>query len=263
MAPSFKFTMSLFNVIRQMADALADKFGQVPANARKIVVGTGADNEYQISIDGIPHLFRDEGDHVVHFVAVFDSCIQNTTFGHKVLPDVVPRWENVGIERGRHVTPQSVAEAVIQSSKAKRKAAGPESRSRIGRNIAPIAEGVPDAEQAPPRDATASDAGYTVGRLIEWGEMKFPNRKPGGKPTYTSFAVRLDTANGQKTLQGEGLKEPLANLGCQIGDEVGIKRLHKEKVPAFDHLTGRPIIDPVTRKQKLYDRWVWRMHRIH
>jgi hypothetical protein len=112
--------MSFLNVFKQMADALAEKSSNAPGNARKIVVGTGAENEYQIVIDGIPHLFRDEGDHVVHFVAVFDSGIQNTAFGHKVLPDVVPRWENIGVERGRNVTPQSVAEATMQGIKAER-----------------------------------------------------------------------------------------------------------------------------------------------
>lgn len=254
--------MSFLNVIKQMADAFAEKFSKAPANARKIVVGTGAENEYQIVIDGIPHLFRDEGDHVVHFVAMFDSGIQNTAFGHKVLPDVVPRWEAVGVERGRNVTPQSVAEATMQGIKAERKTADRKAHASVSPTIA-TAQRASDAAPASPRDATASHAGYTVGRLLEWGEMKFPNRKAGGKPTYTSFAVRLDTSNGEKTLQGEGLKEPLANLGCQIGDEVGIKRLHKEKVPAFDHLTGSPIIDPETQRQKLYDRWVWQMHRIH
>lgn len=256
--------MKLIRLIRRVAAAVLMSPSPKPAGEDALVsVGAGAANEYQIDIDGVPHLFRDEGDHVVHFVAVFDRGIQHTAFGHKVLPDVVPRWENVGVERGRNVTPQSVAEATIQSSKAKRIVSGEEARSRTDHASAPTKRRVPDAEASLPRDATASDAGYTVGRLIEWGEMEFPNRKLGGKPTYTSFAVRLDTAKGEKTLQGEGLKEPLAKLGCQIGDEVGIKRLHKEKVPAFDHTTGRPIIDRTTRKQLLYDRWVWQMHRIH
>lgn len=256
--------MSIFNAIKEAAHAMASMLGRVPASSPKVTVGNGASNEFQILISGIPNLFRDEGDHIVHFVAVFDSCIQNTSFGHKVLPIVVPRWDKVGVERGPSATPQSVALTVMREAKA-RTQSGTKAKTnrRTDLSTSDDAVAIMDSVQATPREATASQTGYAVGRLLEWGEMKFPNRKPGGKPSFTSFAVRLETAEGEKTLQGEGLKEPIANLGCEIGDRVSIKRLHKEKVLAFDHETGRPIIDPKTRKQKFYDRWVWQMHRIH
>ncbi|SDD57711.1 hypothetical protein SAMN05216345_111112 [Cupriavidus sp. YR651] len=99
--------------------------------------------------------------------------------------------------------------------------------------------------------------------MLAWGEMEFPNRKAGGKPTYTSFAVKLETSTGERTLQGEGLKDVLASTGCKIGDRVAVKRLHKEKVPAFDKKTGRPLMDRDTGLQKLWDRWVWQINLVH
>lgn len=261
--------MTLFGMLKQATAALLGGPAVRSAPERQVRVGTGADNEFEIVINGVPNLFRDEGDHVVHFVAVFDSQITNTAFGHKVLPEVVPRWHQINIRRGDGVTPQSVAEDVMREARGTQKpgpraaehrnAGGGESRENEAA-AAPV-QASSHAEAA--REVTASRSTYTIGALLEWGEMEFPNRKPGGKPTYTSFAVRLDTGAGEKTLQGEGLKEPLADLRCKIGDKVGIKRLHKEKVPAFNHKTGRPILDPDTGEQKLWDRWVWQINRIH
>lgn len=262
--------MSLFKLFRQAAAALAGERANARSNPEPrsgaIAVGTGADNEFHMQIDGIPHLFRDEGDRVVHFVAEFDRRIHHTAFGNKLLPDVVPRWSKVRTYDQPGVTPQKVAEDVVrdarkQSIQPARKSAQPETQPS---GAAPDEYAVA-RPHVKPRAAEASSSNYTVGKLLEWGEMEFPNRKPkpGGKPTYTSFAVKLETSAGEKVLQGEGLKDVLASAHCELGERVGIRRLHKEKVPAFDQKTGRPIIDRATNQQKLWDRWVWSINRIH
>ncbi|MEN7527664.1 MULTISPECIES: hypothetical protein [unclassified Cupriavidus] len=260
--------MSLFKFIKQATVAILGQGASTAAEAAEVAVGTGADNEYEIFISGVPHLFRDEGDCVVHFRAEFDSLIQQTAFGSKLLPEVFPRWTKVRVYDEKGVTPKSVAETVMrdakqqptQSSPVEHKAAqethdGRGLSDRRGSAIARTAHTTSHEE--------ASSADYTVGTLIEWGEMEFPNRKQGGKPTYTSFAVKLDTNNGVKTLQGEGLKDVLADARSKVGERVGIKRLYKEKVLAFDQATGRPIFEKGTQKQKLWDRWVWSINRIH
>ncbi|WP_066733008.1 hypothetical protein [Cupriavidus sp. D384] len=255
--------MTFIQLLRHAASSLFMSVTPSAAtNDAPVSVGAGAPNEYQIHIDGIPHLFRDEGDHVVHFVAAFDRTIQHTAFGNKLLPEVVPRWNKVQTYRGPKDTPQSVAEAVVRSSKRPGTSSATTQEPGDKRRVA----GLPSAA---PRDPVSvkteepSGAAYTVGTLVEWGEMEFPNRKPGGKPTYRSFAVKLQTEAGIKTLQGEGLKDVLADASCKVGERVGIKRLRKEKVPAFDHQTGNPILDKKTGEQKLWDRWVWAINRIH
>lgn len=260
--------MSLFNLIKQAAAALAGERAGTQrdpdAQGDAIPVGTGADNEFHIQIDGIPNLFRDEETRVVHFVAEFERRIQQTAFGSKLLPEVVPRWSKVRTYDTPGVTPQEVAEEVVRNARQ-------ESANVIRQDASsdrPVSEGAKTGRnvaepQARPRAAEASSSNYTVGKLLDWGEMEFPNRKPGGKPTYTSFAVKLETNAGEKILQGEGLKDVLANARCILGERVGIRRLHKEKVPAFDQKTGRPIIDRDTNQQKLWDRWVWSINRIH
>ncbi|CAG9186010.1 hypothetical protein [Cupriavidus pampae] len=260
--------MSLLNLLKQAAAAFAGERADPPSNpdacADALPVGTGADNEFHMQIDGIPNLFRDEGDRVVHFVAEFDRRIQHTTFGNKLLPEVVPRWSKVRTYDQPGVTPQQVAEDVVrearkQSTEAPRKVTKSEPKARAAAQT----EHTVAEPQAKPRAAEASSSNYTVGKLLEWGEMEFPNRKPGGKPTYTSFAVKLETSAGEKVLQGEGLKDVLASARCELGERVGIRRLHKEKVPAFDQKTGHPIIDRETNQQKFWDRWVWSINRIH
>lgn len=260
--------MTLFQVIKRAAAAIMGQPAAPSLRKDEVPVGTGADNEFQILINGVPNLFLDEGDHVVHFVAIFDSQIQHTAYGDKVLPEVVPRWSKLGRQEGAGVTPQSVAESVMRQAKDRLPVAAPavsekSAHSQSGRADRQMPHRAPAKSAEPREEGHSSRSTYTVGTLIEWGEMEFPNRKPGGKATYTSFAVKLDTSAGEKTLQGEGLKDALAVVACNIGDRVGIKRLHKEKVPAFHHGTGRPILDPATGEQKLWDRWVWQVNRIH
>ncbi|KWR78050.1 hypothetical protein RN01_25060 [Cupriavidus sp. SHE] len=263
--------MTLLSLIKNAATALCGLAAPQPQSPRdhEIPVGTGADNEYQILISGVPHLFLDEGDHVVHFVAVFERQMQHTSFGCKLLPEVVPRWSKVGTHRGSGVTPQSVAEVVIGKLKADpgsksigKPTGSPHGEPEVSSSIeAPTRQAM--QKNAQPNPGRASNSTYTVGTLIEWGEMEFPNRKPGRKKTYTSFAVKLNTAEGEKTLPGEGLKDALANAGCKIGDRVAIKQVGTEKVPAFDQRTRRPILDDETGEQKLWDRKVWQVNHIH
>lgn len=261
--------MSLFKIIKQATVAILGRGAGVAADAAQVAVGTGADNEYEIFISGVPHLFRDEGDCVVHFRAEFDSLIQHTAFGSKLLPEVFPRWTKVRVYDEKGVTPKSVAEAVMRDAKQQPTQSSPvehktarDKHDRGALSDRGRGSATTHAVQATTTEK-ASSADYTVGALIEWGEMEFPNRKPGGKRTYTSFAVKLDTGNGIKTLQGEGLKDVLADARCKVGERIGIKRLYKEKVPAFDPATGRPIFERGTKKQQLWDRWVWSINRIH
>nr|WP_315597954.1 hypothetical protein [uncultured Cupriavidus sp.] len=260
--------MSLFKIIKQATVAILGQNAVSAEQSAKVAVGTGADNEYEIVISGVPHLFRDEGDCVVHFRAEFESLMQHTAFGTKLLPEVFPRWTKVSVYDEKGVTPKSVAEAVMRDAKQQPKQSSPEERKlprdkHDGRGLPDRGRGSATAQSSHTAPhAEASSADYTVGTLIEWGEMEFPNRKPG-KPTYTSFAVKLDTNNGVKTLQGEGLKDVLADARCKAGERVGIKRLYKEKVPAFDQATGQPIFVKGTQKQQLWDRWVWSINRIH
>ena len=262
------FPMSLFNILKQAAGSLLGHKNASP-RSEKVQVGTGADNEFQIHIGGVPHLFRDEGDRVVHFEAVFDRTIQHTAFGDKLLPEVMPRWSKVGVHDADGDTLQSVAEKVVRDAKLSKSVPLQEdSKAELVRQHSPSVHKAGQlADRAVHRRQTsaseASSSTYTVGTLLEWGEMKFPNRKLGGKRTYTSFAVKLDTGDGVKTLQGEGLKDVLADARCKVGERVGVKRLYKEKVPAFDQTTGEPLRDKTTGEQELWDRWVWSINRIH
>ncbi|MCP3712271.1 hypothetical protein M3I54_35920 [Paraburkholderia sp. CNPSo 3274] len=98
----------------------------------------------------------------------------------------------------------------------------------------------------------------TTGKVLGWGEEKFPNRRPTGKPFYTSFAMHIETAMGERTLQGEGLKDAIAQSGCRVGDSVSVRRLEKIKVPAFTD-GGRPIMK--NGQQVLWDKWLWSITR--
>ena len=63
-----------------------------------------------------------------------------------------------------------------------------------------------------------------TGTVTWWGEEKFPDRKSKGTRFYTSFAMRLETVSGERTLQGEGLKDAIAESGCVAGDVVTVRR---------------------------------------
>jgi hypothetical protein len=64
----------------------------------------------------------------------------------------------------------------------------------------------------------------------------------------------IDTVAGERTLQGEGLKEAIAESGCMVGDYVSVRRLRKIKVPAIRRDGSPKIVDG---KQVMWDKWLW------
>lgn len=265
--------MTWLNLIKRVATVLSAETRRESSRST-IPVGTGAANERQFYVHGIPHLLRDEGGRVIHFVGVFQYLLQSTPYGDKLLPEVIPRWEQVSVHPGEAL--EKVAADVIQAESeltpdllTSSDAPAGARRFQPTRSLdgaQPSRSKREDGERQGGGSASSekrSSSAYTVGKLIEWGEMEFPNRKSGGPRTYTSFAVKLYTGAGERTLQGEGLKDALAEAGCKLGDRVAVKRVRQEKVPAFDKKTGDPIKDPRTGEQKLWDRWVWNINLVH
>ena len=263
--------MSWLKLIKRVAAVLNPE--QRGDSTDPIPVGRGDPNERQFYVHGVPHLLRKECDRVVHFVGVFEHRLQRTPYGDKLLPEVFPRWKKVS----EHVdmSLEHVAASVIQDGNPPdfpapaQAAVQPELRRRERpTRSAPSAERggrqeVASSGSGSVAPAQASSQTYTVGELLEWGEMTFPNRKQGGPRSYTSFALKLSTATGEKILQGEGLKDALADARCKLGDRIAVRRLHREKVPAFDKKNGAPIMDRATGVQKLWDRWVWSINLVH
>jgi hypothetical protein len=97
-----------------------------------------------------------------------------------------------------------------------------------------------------------------TGTVTWWGEEKFPDRKSKGSRFYTSFAMRLETMSGERTLQGEGLKDAIAESRCAAGDVVTVRRLRKVKVPAFRN-DGSPKL--VNGQQVMWDKWLWSIEK--
>jgi hypothetical protein len=224
------------------------------------IVGQGASNETVVTIGDIPHLFVDEGDHVVQFSPAFDDHAEETEFGLKILPDLMPHWS----KRATHRSPlkEAVATAIRQNGKPApvshppqpKEVAGGTSDSPVEREegFAPEA-----AEQPRPRRAHNIDSSNVVGRIASWGEERFPDRKKPGR-FYESFAMHIDTDAGERTLQGEGLKEAIAECRCVVGDVVSVRRTGKVKVPAI-RTDGTPILKD--GKPVLWDKWLWAISR--
>ncbi|WP_321944858.1 hypothetical protein [Burkholderia cenocepacia] len=236
-------------------------------------VGTGADNETLVTIEGVIHLFVDEGDCVVEFVPAFDDAPGDTMFGTKILPALAPHWAML------HQHSVSLKDAIATAI---RRASVPASSALGGASTAAGSDGwsprALDAQQ-PATDAEderhhaestsessrfrthrtrSDDVGQSAavkGRITGWGEEEFPNRRPGKASTYTSFALRLDTRSGERVLQGEGLKEAINECGCRVGEIVTVKRLRKIKVPAFRKEDGSPILK--NGQQVMWDKWLW------
>lgn len=263
--------MTWLDIVKRAASLLFDH-PETSNAATTTPVGTGAHNERQFFLNGIPHLLRDEGDCIVHFVASFDYRMEPTAYGEKLLPDVVPRW--VVINTHPLATLEGVAASVMKLDGLR--------EARQGSTSAPGSDRETEVRRAERGDVRSgrrtesadhgrggaateirSSTSTTVGNLVEWGEMEFPSRKARGPRTYRSFAVKLATPAGEQTLQGEGLKEAIAKAGCRQGDHVVVKRLRKVKVPAFDEKSGRPIIDRETGEQKLWDKWIWEINQVH
>ncbi|TWG87980.1 hypothetical protein L602_001500001130 [Cupriavidus gilardii J11] len=263
--------MTWLAIVKRAASLLFDHSEKSNA-ATTIPVGTGAHNERQFFLNGIPHLLRDEGNCIVHFVARFEYRMESTAYGEKLLPDVVPRW--VPIDTHALATLEGVAASVMKLDGLREAQQGPGSAPGSDKEVEGRRAERRDLRSGHrterPRDACGGAAtevspstSTTVGNLLGWGEMEFPSRKARGPRTYRSFAVKLATPTGEQTLQGEGLKEAIAKAMCRQGDHVVVKRLRKVKVPAFDEKTGRPIIDRETGEQKLWDKWIWEINQVH
>lgn len=241
-------------------------------------VGRGADNETFVTIDGVLNLFVDEGDCVVQFRPAFEDAPCDTRFGTKILPELSPHWSAVH----QHVL--SLRDAIATAIRAK--SAMSPSYVADDVSMAPPAHGHREtfeqrdpspqhAAELPPRSAGSGraagmngtrrtngasgssargDLAAITGRIVSWGEEDFPNRRPHGKRFYTSFAVHLQTSLGEQVLQGEGLKDAIAESGCKVGDYVAVRRLRKVKVAAF-HESGQPVLK--NGQQVYWDKWLW------
>lgn len=249
-----------------------------PVELEQRVVGRGEPNESMVVINDIPMLFVEEPDCVVHFAPTFGFEMRPTKLGVglKMLPDLLPHWE----PKARHedCSVKEAIEAVIKSGgtvaskpRAAAAAAAPLSASEADRPMArndnsspKVTSEQPPVAPAAPEQSTAkrSYLAAVSGRVNSWGEEKFPNPRAaqaGESPFYRSFAMRIDTGVKEEVLQGEGLKDAIANSGCIVGAEVSVKRLRKEKVQAFTD-SGQPKMkdgQPV-----LHDKWIWQINVI-
>ncbi|WP_175772995.1 hypothetical protein [Paraburkholderia phenazinium] len=237
-------------------------------------VGLGAPNEFHVLIDGIPNLFVDEGDCIVQFEPAFDNHTEDTDFGLKILPDLVPHWSQkaehrVSLKEAIATAIRSAGRPVVQPSNAKVVASDSTMRqaSRGDDLRKPPSSPEPgDDEQFEPRErsprrtpqAASHAADAVTGSIAWWGEEKFPDRKSKGSRFYMSFAMHLDTVSGERTLQGEGLKDAITESGCVVGDVVTVRRLRKVKVPAFRN-DGSPKI--VNGQQVMWDKWLWSIEK--
>lgn len=265
--------MSWMNKLWKGACAAADVVCALATTpSPPVVVGRGSANEVQVMIGELPHLFRDEGDSVVHFVAAFEKRLTSTRFGHKLLPSVAPHWEAVETISGRTIS-DAVSDAVraheaTQGCAAPLKtsvapADTPASTAGNTRQAVATPDGqAPRGEPASRRSGGARQHSLHVyhGKAAWWGEDDFPDRKRPGK-TYRSFALRLDGPSGQQILQGEGLKDAITDAGCRLGDMVEVTRLRKVKVPAFT-TSGDPKRDE-HGNQVLWEKWLWSISRAH
>lgn len=245
-----------------------------PASDAPQVVGQGGENETLVHIAGIPHLFVDEGTHVVEFMPAFESSLKAfERFGTKMLPELIPHWEFAREHRGDvkcavlHAirNAQGKLPKTLSGANAEQDA---EKAEELTSAVAPVDE-VPQTAvgTSERRERASRTASFNVGSARErwrgkvtgWGEEEFPRRevRKGQKPTYRSFALRLQFKNGaEKVLQGEGLKDAIRAAGCKIGQTVSVQRLGKEKVPAFND-DDTPMMRNGVRVE--WDRWVWKI----
>ncbi|WP_350357348.1 hypothetical protein [Paraburkholderia fungorum] len=224
------------------------------------VVGQGAENETVVTIGDVPHLFVDEGDHIVEFSPAFDDHAEQTEFGMKIVPDLIPHWSQIRVHRC--ALKEALAAAIRGTSTSIGQPVA--SAAQAGSAVPPAATHESDepfdASGVKPtreRRASGQDGASVRGRIVSWGEEKFPDRKRPGR-FYDSFAMHVETATGERTLQGEGLKEAIAECRCSVGDVVSVRRLRKIKVPAI-RADGSPKI--VDGKQVMWDKWLWSITR--
>lgn len=247
-------------LIGALQDALQPRDAE-PASVDAQTVGTGSCHEVHIEIGRVPNLFRDEGERIVHFVAAFDARPTATPFGQKLLPDPVPYWSVAGEHPGAKLS--AIISAAIRAYATPAARAMRASDDGASQATRETARDVQRATPAVPRTQARPEPSGAVyrGAITFWGEAEFPDRKRIGR-TYTSFALKLETATGVDTLQGEGLKEAIAEAGCQLGDRVEVRRLQKVKVAAFHRKTGKPKLGD-DGQPVLWDKWLWSITRSH
>ncbi|CAE6849547.1 hypothetical protein R75461_07405 [Paraburkholderia nemoris] len=235
----------------------------VPAarpNAPAHVVGQGAQNETVVTIGDVPHLFVDEGDHIVEFAPAFDNHAEQTEFGMKIVPDLIPHWFQIRIHRCALKEALAAAIRGTSTGASQPVASAPQAGSAALHVAANESDEPFDASGVKPsreRRSSGHDGASVRGRIVSWGEEKFPDRKRPGR-FYDSFAIHVETATGERTLQGEGLKEAIAECRCSVGDVVSVRRLRKIQVPAI-RADGSPKI--VDGKQVMWDKWLWSITR--
>lgn len=246
---------------------------QSTQNAQPRRVGEGAENETFVTIEDVPNLFVDEGDCVVQFVPAFDEGARDTPFGTKILPELSPHWSLLR----EHALPlkDAIATAIRECGALQMSSIPSPSPAGHVQSPSPVAQhfhvahperlerAVVHAAQEPRAQRKAGGHRRDMlaaihGKVVSWGEEKFPERKPNGKPFYTSFAMRIQTAMGEQILQGEGLRDAIADSRCKIGDTVSVRRLEKIKVPAFRE-GGQPVMKD--GQQVLWDKWLWSITR--
>jgi hypothetical protein len=226
------------------------------SHSSPVEVGKGGANERHIAIAGQPMLFRDEGGVVVQFRPAFDFELRPTAVGMKLIPALAPHWEVLHEYKG---TLTDAVAAALKGAHAQDKPS-PDAKPVRPVNVsdARLRPEVVDAVvSTPPRSAESSHRRTERARsgvLREWGEKRFPDGKRPGK-TYESFCVTLEHRGETHLLQGEGLRDAIAESACRIGDRVEIKRIGKTKVPAVDG-RGRPKLD-ASGEQVLWDKWLW------
>ncbi|GGD94117.1 hypothetical protein [Caballeronia grimmiae] len=226
------------------------------SHSSPIEVGKGGANERHIAIAGQPMLFRDEGGVVVQFRPAFDYELRPTVVGMKLIPALAPHWQVLREYKG------TLTDAIAAALKGAHAQDTPSPDAKPVR-LVNVSDARPRPEvtdavvTAPPRPAESSHrrterARYGV--LREWGEKRFPDGKRPGK-TYESFCLTLEHRGETHVLQGEGLRDAIAESACRIGDRVEVKRIGKTKVPAVDG-QGRPKLD-ARGEQVLWDKWLW------
>lgn len=231
-----------------------------PATPAPVVVGQGGRNERQLVIAGEARLFRDEGDVVVQFRPAFDYELRDTPVGVKLVPSLEPHWavvsEHPGPLRDAIAAAIMAAAPPVTREREPAEAERPRARAQVKPTTAPVV-----IENAVPALASPTKAPGTprtershYGVVTEWGEREFPDGKRPGK-TYESFCLTLEHRGQTRVLQGEGLRDAIAETHCRIGDRVEVRRLGKTKVPAVNS-RGEPILDP-TGAQVLWDKWLW------
>jgi hypothetical protein len=227
-----------------------------------IPVGQGGPNERQVTIGGVPMLFRDEGDVVVQFHPEFDYDLRETAVGAKLIPSLSPHW--AVCEEHRCGLTQAISTA-IKTGAASKITTVPPAAVALASSATPV-RAEPRSNTPPTQTHVAPLAEHVTrrndrsnfGHIKEWGEKKFPDGKRPGK-FYESFCLTLTARGEDRVLQGEGLRDAIADVGCQIGELVEVKRLGKIKVPAVDK-HGVPKLDD-QGQQLLWDKWQWAIKR--